>query len=637
MTDAAGAALEIGNPLHAAVSEVRFAIAALRGGTRWSSPVDLDPVWRKLLSVFRLDRVDRDVLVTTVALLAEPALAVEFEGLADRALPARRHVTAPLVARLFAHEPALVWREAGAAALWGLVCAEPVAPGEPAALIADPIVAAWLCGDFRVDRLLAGIVHTESAQAVPETWPVAAAAAAVRASFAAKRPVRLAVKGPPGSGRAAFAKAVAATLGMPPLIADMSKVAREDGAHVLTLISRFAAAAGCAVIWRPLPDTRWLSALTGPAPLQCVAVDAGEALAPDAALDTLTFELPELTIAERRATWLALIPAAANWPEPALRQLSARDRLGYGEIECAARQGGLTPESVRAHLRASRRISGESHLSAIDCPYDWDDLVLPPLLRLRIEEFAFEAIERGALFEEDGVRRLFPRRYGLVALFAGPPGTGKTMAAQVIAHALDVELLRVDLAAVVSKYIGETAKNLSAIFEHAKRSDAILFFDEADALFSQRTEVKDSNDRYANADTNHLLQLIETHNHGGAVILATNRPSDIDPAFRRRLRFAFNFPKPGRTEQIALWRRALGDVTPDRAPLLDEFAQHISGEIDLTGAQIKAAVLTSLFAARRARAPLDTSHLAIGVERELEKEGRDLSSAQRQRWSDHVR
>jgi cytidylate kinase len=636
MTAAPFAALQIRDPLRAAASEVRFAIAALRDGTKWPSPVDDDPVWQKLLSVFRLDRADRDVLVTTVALLADPALAGEFEALADAALPARRHVTAPLVARLFAHEPALVWRETGAAALWGLVHAESIAPGEPAALVADPLVPAWLCGDYRVDRSLAGILHTESAQSVPSSWPVAAAAAAVRASFAVGRPVRLAVRGLSGSGRAAFAKAVAAALGMPPLIADMSNVAREDGADVHMRISRFAAVAGCAVVWRAVPDTRYVSALTGPVPLQCVAVNTGETLAPDASLDTLTFDLPELTIAERRAAWLALIPAAANWPETALRQLSARDRLGYGEIERAARNDRQTPDSVRAELRAARRVRGESHLLPIDCPYRWDDLVLPPLLRERIEEFAFEAIERGALFEEEGVRQLFPRRYGLVALFAGPPGTGKTMAAQVIAHTLDVELLRVDLAAVISKYIGETAKNLSTIFEHAKRSDAILFFDEADALFSQRTEVKDSNDRYANADTNQLLQLIEAHNHGGAVILATNRPNDIDPAFRRRLRFAFNFPKPGPAEQKALWRRALGDAAGDRAALLDEFVQRICGETDLTGAQIKAAVLTALFAARRARAPLDATHLAAGIEREMEKEGRDLGPVQRQRWFGHV-
>ncbi len=495
---------------------------------------------------------------------------------------------------------------------------------------------AWLSGDYRIDRSLAGIVTTEKAGAVPSSWPVAAAADAARESLAAGRPVRLAVRGHSGSGRTAFAKAVAARLGMPSLLADMTGISASDEiADTYVCIARFAAVSGCAVIWRGEPSPKRAAQFTGPVPLQAVAMETGAKPVPDAAVDTLTFDIPELTIAERRASLLALLPAAAEWPEPALRQISARDRLGHGEIERIARHGCRTPESVRVELRAARRVTAQAHLQVIDCPYGWDDLVLPPTLRARMEEFAYEAAARGALLEERGVRRLFPRRYGLVALFAGPPGTGKTMAAQVIAHALDVELLRVDLASVVSKYIGETAKNLSTIFEQAERSDAILFFDEADALFGQRTEVKDSNDRYANADTNHLLQLVEAHNHGGAVILATNRPNDIDPAFRRRLRFAFNFPKPGREEQMALWLKALGAVSPDHAETLAGTVCRASNDVDLTGAQIKAAVLTALFAARRAGETLAAQHLALGMARELEKEGREMSPLQQRGLSGH--
>ncbi len=620
------AALEIRDPLRAAASEVRAAIAALRDGTPRPrvSPVDADAAWRRLLSVFKLDRADRDALVAAVALLADPALAEEFETLPG----ARRAVTAPLVARLFGHEPALVWHDAGAAALWGLVRAEPAGPGEPPFLIADPLIPSWLSGDFRVERMLAGAVRTEDAGPVPASWPVEDTAAAIRARLAAKRPVRLAVHGVPGSGRVAFAKAVASALGLSPLIADLSAAAADDLAEAQMRISRFAAVSGCALVWRTMPQA---PARTGPVPLQCVALERAEQLAPDGEVETLHVELPEPSIFERRAALLALIPEAADWPTQEIRRLSARDRLGFGEVERAARRGCRTPQALRAELRQSRRVANGAHLRLVDCPYRWEDLILAPHLRARIEEFAFEVAERGALFEDDGAKRLFPRRYGLVALFAGPPGTGKTMAAQVIAGMLEVELLRVDLAAVVSKYIGETAKNLTAIFEQTKNSDAILFFDEADALFSQRTEIKDSNDRYANADTNHLLQLVEQHSHGGAVILASNRPNDIDPAFRRRLRYAFNFPKPARAEQGALWRKALADTVPERAGLMEDFVERVSGDADLTGAQIKAAVLTALFAARRAGLPLGPEHLTLGVERELAKEGRDPSAAQRER------
>ena len=178
----------------------------------------------------------------------------------------------------------------------------------------------------------------------------------------------------------------------------------------------------------------------------------------------------------------------------------------------------------------------------LDCPFTWKDLVLPEKVRQNLEDFAFEAQERNRFWELATARRLFPRGTGLVGLFGGSPGTGKTMAAQVIAADLGLDLFRIDLATVVSKYIGETAKQLKQIFARAAMMNAVLLFDEADALFSKRTEVKDSHDRYANADTSYLLQLLEEYR--GIAILATNKKQNVDAAFTRRIRYIVDFPRP---------------------------------------------------------------------------------------------
>ncbi|MDL1901450.1 ATP-binding protein, partial [Anaerolineae bacterium CFX9] len=260
-----------------------------------------------------------------------------------------------------------------------------------------------------------------------------------------------------------------------------------------------------------------------------------------------------------------------------------------------------------------------------------DDLVVSESLRDQLRDYVYEARERAALWEQHAeARRLFPQGRGLAALFSGPPGTGKTMAAQVIAAELGLELFRIDLSTVISKYVGETAYNLQKILVRAKDMDAVLFFDEADALYARRTEVRDAHDRYANTDTNHLLQAIEAYD--GLAILATNRKSAIDPAFLRRLRYVMEFSKPDAGQRWELWLRMIGALAGEDAlrplqPVIEKFA----AELELTGAQIKFAVLSALFTARREERPLSTEHLLRGLDRELSKEGRALNERERAR------
>ena len=190
----------------------------------------------------------------------------------------------------------------------------------------------------------------------------------------------------------------------------------------------------------------------------------------------------------------------------------------------------------------------------------WDDLVLPGPEAESLRRIADQVRWRITVYDAWGFRRKQSRGLGIATLFAGESGTGKTMAAEVLADELRLDLYRIDLAGVVSKYIGETEKNLRRLFDAAEAGGAILFFDEADALFGRRTEVKESHDRYANIEIDYLLQRMESFR--GLAILATNQRSALDPAFLRRLRFIVEFPFPGPAERLRIWRNVFPAETP---------------------------------------------------------------------------
>ena len=271
--------------------------------------------------------------------------------------------------------------------------------------------------------------------------------------------------------------------------------------------------------------------------------------------------------------------------------------------------------------------------------------MLPQGVKQLLEAISFEAEERGEFWQQKAAQRLFPQGRGLVALFSGPSGTGKTMAAQVIAARLTQDLCRVNVAQLVSKWVGETPKNVEQVIRVAAENDVVLFFDEADALFARRlTEIRDAQDRFANTDTAFLLQAIESY--PGIAILATNLKTNIDAAFLRRLRYLVEFPKPDAGLQRTLWIKlvtALTDAKRARA-LAGTFDRlsalmlwlsrarvfdRLSAATEVTPAQIKFAVLAGLFAARADNQPLNARHLLIGLDRELAKEGRAIGPRDR--------
>jgi len=242
----------------------------------------------------------------------------------------------------------------------------------------------------------------------------------------------------------------------------------------------------------------------------------------------------------------------------------------------------------------------------------WEDLVLGEEATALLRQIAAQVHGRHRVYQQWGYAERMNRGMGISALFAGESGTGKTMAAEVIANELRLHLFRIDLSSVVSKYIGETEKNLRRLFDAAEQGGAILFFDEADALFGKRSEVKDSHDRYANIEINYLLQRMEAFS--GLAILATNMKAALDTAFMRRLRFVVNFPFPGPAERARMWRGAFAPGVPREALDYDRLAR-----FGLSGGNIHSVALNAAFAAASDDATVDMPRLLQSVRAELRK------------------
>lgn len=246
-----------------------------------------------------------------------------------------------------------------------------------------------------------------------------------------------------------------------------------------------------------------------------------------------------------------------------------------------------------------------------------DDVILPSQARTRVDELALRIAHRDTVVQEWGFGDHHDNSSGLIALFHGPPGTGKTMTAAALARSTGRPAFVVDLSGLVSKYIGETEKNLARIFDHAARLHCVLVFDEADAVFGKRTGVSDSHDRYANQSISYLLSRVEQH--PGVVILTTNLLANIDEAFLRRIHVKIEFPSPGINERVRLWNGALPAQLPtdnelDFSALAEQFA--------ITGAQIRDASMDAAYLAAAGPGRVSAHHLVAGIRRQYEKAGR---------------
>jgi hypothetical protein len=277
----------------------------------------------------------------------------------------------------------------------------------------------------------------------------------------------------------------------------------------------------------------------------------------------------------------------------------------------AATQFPLTPVLWDA-CRIEARPSLEGVAQRIEATATWDDLVLPHKEREQMRQVSLHVRQRIRVYESWGFADRSSRGLGISALFAGPSGTGKTTAAEVLAHELRLDLFRIDLSQVISKYIGETEKNLSRVFDAAEQGAAVLLFDEADALFGKRTEVKDSHDRYANCEVSYLLQRMEAYR--GLAILTTNRKSALDQAFLRRLRFVVEFPFPEAAQRAEIWRRIFPSRTPVEGLNIDRLAR-----LRVAGGNIHNIAMGAAFLAADAGQPVRMEHLLAAARTEFAK------------------
>ncbi len=337
-------------------------------------------------------------------------------------------------------------------------------------------------------------------------------------------------------------------------------------------------------------------------------------------------DVPAPSYDERLAAWVETLRSAGRGKgtETLAPRLAARFAFGERDIaETMARaradaswsERPLDAGTVWEAARRQPEHALEQLASLVTPVFTLADLVLADDTASKLRELVGHVALQHVVLDEWGFRQRLPRGRGVAALFAGPSGTGKTMAAEAIAHELGQDLYRVDLAAVVSKYIGETEKNLAIAFDEADRGSAVLFFDEADALFAKRTEVKDAHDRYANIEVNYLLQRLEAFT--GLVILATNRQAALDEAFLRRLRFVVRFELPARALRQRLWRCSF----PTEATLAPIDWEALT-ELELSGGVIQMAALSSAFLAAGDGGVIQPAHVEHALRRECEKLGK---------------
>ncbi len=421
-------------------------------------------------------------------------------------------------------------------------------------------------------------------------------------------------------------RALAEAGGVPLILLDATRVPAQDAESTLRRAlreARFRGALLCIVqteIWldEPFASARLAALLREPT---CPTLLGSARAMPTELLGVaLPIDLPLPDATQRERGWhAALAQHGAKLQEAETAALAKRFRLTAAQIAAAVSDGCLrshgagTFESMQAAARAQTGEALARVADKVDAKATWDDLVLPADAIAQLHEICNRVEHHDRVFIDWGFRRKLSRGRGTTALFTGGSGTGKTMAAEVVANALGLDLYRIDLARVVNKYIGETEKNLDRVFAAAEGANAILFFDEADALFGKRSEVKDAHDRYANIEVSYLLQRMEEYE--GVAILASNLADNLDDAFTRRLAFSIHFPFPDVAARCDIWRH----VWPPEVQLgedLDLYA--LASEFKLSGGNIASAALAACFATQKDQ-PLQRTDVLRALKREFEK------------------
>ncbi|MCL2633081.1 MAG: AAA family ATPase [Oscillospiraceae bacterium] len=294
-----------------------------------------------------------------------------------------------------------------------------------------------------------------------------------------------------------------------------------------------------------------------------------------------------------------------------------KDVLQLAQIQAAVNEGVITHRNICDAIREKNRVEISAFAELMRTEFTWGDLVLGEESVNMLQKVCNRVLYKRVVNDKWGMGRKLPYGRGLSVVLYGPPGTGKTMAAQVIANEIGRDIYRIDLSRMISKYIGETEKNLGEVFDAAQNVNAVLFFDEADALFTKRTEVKEARDKYANTETSYLLQKIEAYN--GITVLATNNASNFDVAFKRRINYFVNIEMPNPEERLKLWQ----SLITEKMPLDDSVnISALARKFELSGSEIKSALIEAAYAAAAGNSRITQEMLLTAISDEYKKSGR---------------
>jgi hypothetical protein len=609
----------------ALVADLARVRAALEGRPAPARPAQPgDAAIDALAAVFGLSAFERDVLLLCAGVELDSALA-DLCATANGD-PSRRFATFGLGLAVLdgAHWSAL----APAAPLrrWQLVELADPSSVTAGALRVDERILHHLTGVDYTDARLEGILEPG---AVAPLAPSQAAVAAWAAELldAAEPPARAALCGADPGARRAVAADAARRLGLGILVVRADALP-PDGELLGRLCAREAALTGAVLV---------VECRDGDGdPVRAAAVERFVDRLQAAVLTSARDPLPGLdrpgpridvarpSHDEQRRLWLDALGPSAAALDGGVDALVSHFDLEAGAIpRIVAGAARPSPDGdVLAAIWQQCRVQARPRLDdlaqRIVPAAGWDDLVVPEAQRETLRQIAAQVRARAIVHHRWGFAARSSRGLGTAALFSGPAGTGKTMAAEVLAGELELDLYRIDLSAVVSKYIGETEKNLRRVFDSAEGSGAILLFDEADALFGKRTEVRDSHDRYANIEVSYLLQRMEAYR--GLAILTTNLEGALDQAFMRRLRFVVRFPFPDAVQRREIWQRTFPAATPLGAVDLDALSR-----LDVAGGNIRNIGINAAFLAADSGERVEMEHVLAAARSEYAKLERPLS------------
>jgi hypothetical protein len=503
--------------------------------------------------------------------------------------------------------------------------------------VAGPALA-WLLGDEALQPPLAALVSLVDADAdLGVVLPPAAIGAldALVSCIGSPAPLAVIVRGPRGSGRRAAAHRLAKALGRPLAIIPIPALVALENRTRTPLLGQALAAARLRGAVPLLGDADALYDERGEVALEhidaiahmpglVIAASSGRGGHLELQRPQLGIALPRTELCDREHAWrTALAPygMAGDAIELAARYVigpgAIADVVGEATRYAAAAGGPVDRDALEASVGRRLSLRLGTYGTVVHRKARFSELVLPDDVIDTLRDMIAMVRERAQILERWGYQRHLGISRGVAALYSGEPGTGKTMAASVVASELGLELVRIDLSAVVSKYVGETEKNLAKIFDEAQDAHAMLLFDEADSLFGKRTELKTAQDRFANLEVNYILQRMESFD--GVSVLTTNAESSIDPALQRRLNFRIRFPEPEVDEREQLWRQLL----PPQAGLNDGVDFHALAErFDMTGGYIKNAVVRAAVIAARAGRGLTSEDLWLGAHHEYVEMGK---------------